>query len=342
MRFKFSARLIKMSPIDDMTSADSGNACRVCGSFLLTSRYFIKHPESRSGVFYLCKSCFSLSFFPNKKSQTYGESYYGLGESRVGGLAQRIRINSANSRAAFIHKHFTPGQCLDIGCGDGEFLKAMSKHGWTVIGTELPGPALQRAQKKFCERIIGTANFESVAEPGSMKLITMWQVFEHLENPRRVFQSCWNLLAADGVLGIGVPNPDSWQARWGGGDWLHFDPPRHLHLQNMQVLIAEAERVGFQCVAHRYPWFEFGPIGWIQTAFNKLGFPRDYFFEQLKNRWSGVSVSARFAWFCVAALSAPIALSMAFLERLAGKPATYEIYLRRSSKPIDSHAPHPR
>lgn len=303
--------------------------CRVCGSNLLAQYCLIEKPVSRAGVFYFCSACEALSFHAANDTHAYAEHYYGCGNSKVGGLAYGIRCLSANWRADFVSKLVGKGQCLDIGCGDGEFLMAMRNRGWSVKGTELTGSAYERANKKLPGQIFCSAQFESAAEPGSCKLITMWQVFEHLENPRQVLERCRNLLSAGGVLAIGVPNPISWQAIWGKKDWLHFDPPRHLHLQNLQTLVREAEGLGFTCIAIRYPWVEFGPIGWIQTLMNKLGFSRDYFFEKMKDRWAQASILSQIVWTLMAVVLALPAFFLAFLESLNKRSATYEVYFRQ-------------
>jgi SAM-dependent methyltransferase len=307
--------------------------CRICGSDLIVSKCIIQNPASRAGVFYFCKTCAALSFYAAKNIDAYAETYYGCGNSKVGGFALRIRTLSASRRANFASKLVGGfgGLCFDIGCGDGEFLKAMRHLSWEVKGTELPGPAFERAERKIPCRIVCTAQFETALEPNSCKLITMWQVFEHLENPLLVLKKCSGLLIRGGVLGIGVPNPMSWQALMGKHDWLHLDPPRHLHLQKVESLIKAAESIGFKCIAIRYPWLEFGPIGWIQTFMNKLGFSRDFFFERMKDRWTGVSLPCYLAWTITAAIFAFPAFILAFLESLTKHSATYEVYFRLGS-----------
>lgn len=315
--------------IRNNASGSDRRDCRVCVS-KTTKRFFaIEKPAARAGVVFLCRQCAAWSFHPAQTANAYGEDYYGSGNSKVGGLAQRLRIFSANGRARFAARLTGKGECLDIGCGGGEFLKAMYRRGWSVKGTELPGTAFERAERKLPGRIVCTDRFETAARPGSCDLVTMWQVFEHLKNPAEVLTACRDLLAEGGILAIGVPNPESWQARWGREDWLHLDPPRHLHIQPVQTLVREAEALGFEWVATRHPWLEFGPIGWLQTAMNKLGFSRDYFFERMKDRWSGVPVPSRIAWNILAAFLALPAFVLTLLEWMCGRSATYEVYLRR-------------
>ena len=58
-------------------------------------------------------------------------------------------------------------------------------------------------------------------------------------------------LADDGVLVVGIPNAESWQARLFGPDWFHLDPPRHQfhlglsHLERMLDRAVERMRAAF-------------------------------------------------------------------------------------------------
>jgi hypothetical protein len=97
----------------------------------------------------------------------------------------------------------------------------------------------------------------------------------------------------------------------------------------LQTLVREAESLGFTCIAVRYPWLEFGPIGWTQTLMNKLGFSRDYFFEKMKDRWAQTSILSQILWTLLAIVLALPAFFLAFLESLNKRSATYEVYLRR-------------
>jgi hypothetical protein len=150
--------------------------CGVCASNSLAQHCIIKKPVSRAGAFYFCKACEALSFHAESDAYAYGDDYYGCGNSKVGGLAHAIRCLSANWRADFVSKLVGKGHCLDIGCGDGEFLKAMYSRGWSIKGTELPGSACERAKKKLPGQIVCAAQFESAAEPGSCNLITIWKI----------------------------------------------------------------------------------------------------------------------------------------------------------------------
>jgi len=321
-----------MRNLDKTTELASSiqQVCRVCGGGDLIKHTAVHQPVTRSGIFYHCKACESLSFHATENEEAYGESYYGNGNSKVGGLAQLLRTFSAVRRADFANKiSISSGLCLDIGCGDGEFLKAMQDRHWEVKGTELPGPAFERASGKLPGQVICTPEFENIVPFDSCALITMWQVFEHLENPRKVLENCRKLLTSDGILAIGVPNPLSWQSQWGAGDWLHLDPPRHLHLLEVDAFLKLATSCGYKRVTIRHSWIEFGPIGWIQTLLNKVGFPRDSFLERMKDRWRGVSWIHRMSWMSVATLFVLPAFVLALLESFAKCSATYEVYLRR-------------
>lgn len=304
--------------------------CRACSNSELTLLYEISQPIDRAGRFLKCNLCKCISFFGFNRN-IYDSSYYGNGDSKLGGLAGFIRKLCAKSRAEFLTNLIQqPGRCLDIGCGDGDFLNCMKSRGWDIAGTEIAGPAYDRASSRFPNRIFCIEDFSNLDCKRKFHAITFWQVFEHLENPRDVLNKCKKLIEPNGVIAIGVPNPESLQSNFGGKNWLHLDPPRHLHLMDADALEKLANECGFIRISRRRPWFEFGPIGWIQTLFNMCYFKRDFFFESLKNNWSRESLFSRFKWTVLASILVTPSIVLSIIESIAQRPATYEIYFRLS------------
>jgi SAM-dependent methyltransferase len=302
--------------------------CRVCGSKDFSFLYEIDTPRHREGYFLICNKCKCYNFY-GKINNAYLDSYYGSGELKIGGFSGFVRQLSASLRAHYLAKIIkTKGICLDVGCGDGDFLLSLSSKGWRVVGTELAGPAFQRSSQRVPGQIICSEKIEEKQFKNKFNLITLWQVFEHLENPLETLQTCRSILHPGGILAIGVPNPDSMQAKWGGKDWLHLDPPRHLALMGVPSLVSLANISGFEVVSIRFPWFEFGPIGWIQTIFNKIHPSRDLFFESLKSNWIGQRMICKFFWFVLAGCLAPLACVLSVFESLIQRSATYEIYFK--------------
>jgi len=76
--------------------------------------------------------------------------------------------------------------------------------------------------------------------------VTMFHVIEHLHDPISDLQQAYRLLKKGGLLVIVTPNAASLGHRVFAGDWVHLDPPRHLHIFGCHSLAALTQRVGLE------------------------------------------------------------------------------------------------
>jgi hypothetical protein len=53
------------------------------------------------------------------------------------------------------------------------------------------------------------------------------------------------------MMVVVTPNADSLGARWFGPQWVHWDPPRHLHIFTSRSLSLSAARAGLACTTLR-------------------------------------------------------------------------------------------
>lgn len=113
---------------------------------------------------------------------------------------------------------------LDVGCGEGKFLKSIFDLGFkNVIGIE---PfALQEKKKPYL--ILRKTIFEV---DGKYDLITFNHVLEHIEDVHAVLEKCKELLSTKGKIMIRVPVKDSYAYEFYGKDWLQWDAPRHFQI----------------------------------------------------------------------------------------------------------------
>lgn len=137
------------------------------------------------------------------------------------------------------------GRLLDVGCGDGAFLRSMRDLGWSVAGLEPDPRAAAVARGRGLEVI------ERPIEPGSVPedafdVVTMSHVIEHVIDPVRALEACRRALAPGGLLAVVTPNADGWGHRRYRDAWFHLDPPRHLHLFAAATLGACAARAGLR------------------------------------------------------------------------------------------------
>lgn len=224
------------------------------------------------------------------------------------------------------------GRIFDFGCGDGDFLTAMQSCGWDCYGSELAGSAYERAAARFPGRIVCGEDGFAAATPRDDRFdaVSIWQVFEHLPDPRGFLGEVRERLTPEGLFSVGVPDPTSWQAVWGGRHWLHLDPPRHLNLCSPAALGSLLKESGFHVLGTRHPWVEYGPVGVVQTALNLAGFPRDRFFEAMKSGGGRVGNGLRMPDVLCASLLLVPAVVFSAVEAAFKRSATFEMYARPS------------
>jgi SAM-dependent methyltransferase len=88
---------------------------------------------------------------------------------------------------------------------------------------------------------------ESIGYPdNSFDAITMSHVIEHVHDPVALLKECYRILKPAGYLVVTTPNINSWGHKKFEENWIHLDPPRHLHLFSQNTLQTCAEKAGCQ------------------------------------------------------------------------------------------------
>jgi SAM-dependent methyltransferase len=171
---------------------------------------------------------------------------------------------------------------LDVGAGRGRFVAAARAAGFQAHGLEPSrrGVAAARAEYGVALRPEGVA--EARVAAGSVEVITLWHVLEHLDDPARALATLAAWLAPGGLILVGVPNLTSLQARIGGGRWFHLDVPRHrTHFSARGIEIA-LRRAGLEPVRTTHVLAEHNPFGMWQSIVSRLTERPSYLYNLLK------------------------------------------------------------
>jgi SAM-dependent methyltransferase len=123
--------------------------------------------------------------------------------------------------------------------------------GWTVMGIE-PSPVAAR----YVRAEVGVDVVQSVLNdapfaPASFDAITMWDVLEHVYNPRAVLAQVARLLRPGGVFVVNHPNLDSIDRQLFGTFWAGYELPRHLYLFPTDLLRQLMAEYGLQEMERR-------------------------------------------------------------------------------------------
>jgi len=139
---------------------------------------------------------------------------------------------------------------LDVGCAGGAFLVAAQQCGFEAVGVEPARWMAAHGRKTYNVDIR-----DGILQPGmfpeqSFDMITLWDVVEHLTNPKETLDLIRSLLKPGGILLVNYPDIASWAARLLGSRWpfwlsvhlLYFTPP---------TITAQLRRSGYSPL-----WFE--------------------------------------------------------------------------------------
>lgn len=124
---------------------------------------------------------------------------------------------------------------LEIGCGNGYFLKRLAEKGATGLGLELNDEAI-RAGEKLGVTIRNQPLQQHALEGGEQyDVVCAFQVFEHVNEVGEFFRQALACLKPGGLLAIGVPNNDSYYFREDPYHTLNL-PPHHMLLWHPEAL----------------------------------------------------------------------------------------------------------
>jgi len=135
------------------------------------------------------------------------------------------------------------GRLLDVGCYLGCFLQAAQEQGWEAWGVEPSHWAATEAARRGLTVVEGT--LAEVAFPaGLFDVVTLWDVAEHLLDPRAAFAEAWRVLRPGGWVVVHTMDVESWPARLLGPYWPWW-MEMHLYYFSPRTLERMLQEVGF-------------------------------------------------------------------------------------------------
>jgi SAM-dependent methyltransferase len=139
---------------------------------------------------------------------------------------------------------------LDYGTGNGDFALAAQQLGWHVDVYETSQNALD---------ILKQRQLSVVAQPlqaNRYDVITLWHVFEHINDPKEALDSFFTALKPGGVLVLAVPNADSWDAKHYKSFWAAYDVPRHRWQYNKYAITFLGRHAGFELLSTKNMYWD--------------------------------------------------------------------------------------
>lgn len=177
------------------------------------------------------KGVFKTSPVPSDISRYYESEDYISHHQDSGNLKEKLykflQKFNLNYKYNILSKNLLRNaSILDYGCGAGEFLKFIEDD-FITFGFEPNDFARDYATKKTSKTKI-LNDIDSI-DNNSLDAITLWHVFEHIDNQEDILEIFRKKLKDNGLLIIAVPNPTSFDAKHYKEFWAAYDVPRHIY-----------------------------------------------------------------------------------------------------------------
>jgi len=169
------------------------------------------------------------------------------------------------------------GTILDVGCGDGSFLRYARYEGWQVAGTDIR--LASGARKMNCplwEGQLPLIDFNEVR----FDVIRFNHVLEHTQNPLLELAAARKLLAPGGIIFISVPNIAGLSARLKNAQsrlhlkqkrWRHYAALHHLWFFSPETLTKLVEQAGLSVLYWETPvWKKSHQSSFLEQVYRKL------------------------------------------------------------------------
>jgi 2-polyprenyl-3-methyl-5-hydroxy-6-metoxy-1,4-benzoquinol methylase len=160
------------------------------------------------------------------------------------------------AKASARMRHLPPppaggGRLLDVGFGNGSFLKIANEMGWNAEGIDFDPQAVEVARARGLNVSCATVAELSTRNEG-YDIITLSHVIEHIHDPIALLHNIYELLKPNGHLWLETPNIASLGAARFGKHWRGLEVPRHLVLFNSTSLCKALNSVGFRRIEQRW------------------------------------------------------------------------------------------
>jgi 2-polyprenyl-3-methyl-5-hydroxy-6-metoxy-1,4-benzoquinol methylase len=192
------------------------------------------------------------------------EYFWGEYLPAVGAPEGRVDLEFLDRRygpmLAFLGSRVTGRRLLEVGTGAGLFLKAASRAGWDAAGLELSNEGATFARERLGLDVRQERAEAMSFAPGTFDAAVMFDVIEHLFDPRAVLESTRRALRPGGILAVGTPNFNALSRLVLGRDWAVLSPLEHLYYFTESTLSRMLMSTGFSRVesVRHYP-------GWHAT-----------------------------------------------------------------------------
>ena len=217
---------------------------------------YLYHTKNNQKV-YKCKTCKSLFVWPIPENldRFYSENYFQKKENNsVHGYTsydhdkepmKKIFINELERYQNLV----VTKNIFDVGAATGYFLDIAHTKGWKTYGSEISKFACAESSRRG--HIMHNDSLLNYDGKTLFSVVTMWDVFEHVEDPIGYLNKAYSMLESGGILAINTIDTQSLWARIWGKKWNMIIPPEHLFYYSKQILNHILQKSGFEIITNK-------------------------------------------------------------------------------------------
>jgi 2-polyprenyl-3-methyl-5-hydroxy-6-metoxy-1,4-benzoquinol methylase len=167
-----------------------------------------------------CSDCKSLWANDSRTdAQTLIDAYQRVDDRYFESQTSQAYMKFYHWLEALVLPHVSGTKILDLGCGDGAFLSAISEQ-WVKLGLEPSKAGVQFARQKNLDVSCGTlANLPNEHE---IDLLVLLDVIEHIVDPHEFVTQIKSKLKSGGIVLVLTGDADSTSARIAGPQWSYL------------------------------------------------------------------------------------------------------------------------
>jgi len=266
----------------------AGVSCRVCGGSdartlrpsayppeigisELRSMYRASSDHALMDQVVECRACRMVYLAPRLDASLIQGGYEEVEDPRfVAQNPQRIRTFTHSLQSIVKRTGIDPKgkRLLDIGCAGGACLVAARDLGFEVEGIEPSRWLSAYARSEYALNVRQGILKAGLYPEKSFDVISLWDVLEHVPEPRDILEVVRSLLKADGYLWLNYPNIGSLAARLMGWRWP-FWLSVHLHYYRPHTIRRQVEQAGFEVLYTRPHWQQL-QLGYLMERASSL------------------------------------------------------------------------
>jgi SAM-dependent methyltransferase len=226
---------------------------------------------------YVCAACgfHFINHLDSMSTEPPGDTAKPLDRKAWDYIERKVPASGKQHRENLLlikrHISLSGAHCLDIGAGAGLFAHLLVETGAFVHGIEPQRVFREFAQQKFGIALNGEtidARHWQQGFAGFFDVVTLWDVFEHVNFPAETLQNAYNVTKPGGLLFLDTPRRDAlyyriseWSYRLSGGanplflESLYSPLPfRHKQIFTLRQLQKLMGKIGFS-VTRRHSFF---------------------------------------------------------------------------------------